>query len=164
VCQDAPISIPLFVSAPHFYLGDQSLTRNVLGLSPNKEDHGTFLNVETHLGVPLKSSKRLQINALIEPIEDIDQTKNLHRLFLPVLFINESASIDNSQAQMIKDKVLMPIKVAHGVELAVVVLGGVLFLVVIILLALLIDRNRKLKKIRELLSHPNENSPLLVSS
>lgn len=164
VCQDAPISLPLFVSAPHFYLGDKSLTKNVKGLSPNEKDHGTFLDVEPHLGIPLKSSKRLQINALIEPVKDIEQTEKLHKLFLPVFFINETATIDNSQAQMIKDKVLMPFKVVHGVEIGLVVLGGVLILIGLVFLVLLINRNRKLKQVKTMLSNPNENSPLMVNT
>lgn len=164
VCQDAPISLPLFVSAPHFYLGDKSLTKNVKGLSPNEKDHGTFLDIEPHLGIPLKSSKRLQINALIEPVKDIEQTQKLHKLFLPVFFINETATIDKSQAQMIKDKVLMPFKVVHGVEIGLVVLGGVLILIGLVFLVLLINRNRKLKQVKTMLSNPNENSPLMVNT
>ncbi|EDO37700.1 predicted protein, partial [Nematostella vectensis] len=126
VCQDAPISIPLFVSAPHFYLGDPSLRCNIKGLSPSKEEHGTFLDVETDLGIPLSSGKRLQINIFIEPVEDIKQTQGLGSLFLPILYINETATIDSATADMIKGKVLLPFKVAHGVEFAVIAIGLVL--------------------------------------
>ena len=40
VCQPpSPVAIPLFVSAPHFYLGVKSLLEAVDGLSTNKEEH-----------------------------------------------------------------------------------------------------------------------------
>ncbi|KAK3737449.1 hypothetical protein QZH41_000169 [Actinostola sp. cb2023] len=166
VCRKAPMPLPLFVSAPHFYLGDKSLTQNVHGLSPNKKDHGTILEIETHVGISLKSAKRLQINVLIGPVEHLDDTEHLHSLFLPIMYINETSTIGDSQAKLLKDKVLAPIQIAHYIELAMVILGGVLFVVALILLVLLIRRNRKLKKIKSMLapSVPSERSPLLVSS
>lgn len=166
ICQKSPLSLPIFISAPHFYLGDKLLTENVLGLSPNKQEHGTFLEIEPHLGVPLNSAKRLQINVFIEAIKHIDETKSLKTLFLPIMYINESSMVTASQAAMIKDKVIEPITVAHILELTVVVLGAVLFLLALVFLVLLINRNRKLKKIKTMIipTVPSENSPLIVNT
>lgn len=166
VCQKSPLPLPIFVSAPHFYLGAKSLTDNVHGLSPNKEEHGTILEIETHLGVPLKSAKRLQINVLMGPVKHIGETKNLRSLFLPVLYINETSTVTSSQANLLKEKVLTPITVAHCIELAFIIIGTVLIIMALILLVFLINRNRKLKAIKTMLTpaSPTENSPLLVST
>lgn len=166
VCQKSPISLPIFISAPHFYFGDKSLVENVNGLSPNKQEHETFLEIESHLGVPLSSAKRLQINIYIEEVQHINELKDLRSVFLPVMFINETSTITKSEADLIKSKVLAPLTVAHIVELTIIVLGGVFFLTAVVLLVLLIDRNRKLKAIKTIMTPtiPNENSPLLVNT
>jgi len=37
---------PVFVSAPHFYMGAQKFVDAVEGLHPNKQQHETFLDIE----------------------------------------------------------------------------------------------------------------------
>lgn len=165
VCQDSPISLPVFVSAPHFYLGDQALVEAVDGLSPNPEDHATFLSVEPHTGLPIHSMKRLQINALIEPVKDITETEGIPKLFLPIIYINETAKIDSSTGKLLQEKVLRPLTIVHSVEFALMCLGGLLVLVAFICLVRVIVRNRKLSKIRQILlaQSTEERKPLLAN-
>lgn len=162
----SPIAVPLFISAPHFYLGDPSLVEAVHGLSPNKEEHGTFLNVEPHTGISIKSSKRLQINVKVEQVKWISQTSSIDNVFFPVLFINETATLDSASAEQLKSQVLSKFTIVHGVELGLVILGGVLIVIASILLIMHISRNRKLKKIKAklLVNAPSERSPLLSST
>lgn len=162
VCQNSSISLPIFVSAPHFYQGDHKLVENVEGLNPNEHDHGTFLDVEPHTGLPISSSKRLQLNVLIQPIEYIKQTAGIKTAFIPVIYFNETASIDKKLANELKQKVFTILETVHGLELGLVALGGLLIIIATVLLALLIQRNRNLKKLRELLiSNTGETTPLL---
>lgn len=166
VCQPpSPIAIPLFVSAPHFYLGDKSLLEPVDGLSPNREEHGTFLNVEPHTGISVKSSKRLQINVKIEPVSSISQTSGIRKMFFPVLYINETATIDKASADKLKSEVLSKFTIVHGVELGLVLLGALLIVIASIMLIARIVHNRKLKKLRLLLlvNGDSERRPLLSS-
>ena len=166
VCQPpSPVAIPLFISAPHFYLGANSLLEAVDGLSPNKEEHGTFLNVEPHTGIPVKSSKRLQINVKIEHVDLITQTGKVKKMFFPVFFLNETATIDKASADKLKSEVLSKFTIVHGVELGLVLLGALLMIIAFILLMILIADNRKLKKLRQLLqiNEDSERRPLLSS-
>lgn len=161
----SPIAIPLFISAPHFYLGDPSLLEAVGGLSPNKQEHGTFLNVEPHTGISIKSSKRLQINLKVESVKWILETTGINNMFFPVLFINETATLDNASAKKLKSEVLSKFTIVHGIELGLVILGGVLIVIASVMLVIVIMHNRKLKKLRLMLlvNAESETSPLLTS-
>lgn len=166
VCQPpSPVAIPLFISAPHFYLGAKSLLEAVDGLSPNKEEHGTVLNVEPHTGISIKSSKRLQINVKIEHVDLIPQTGKVKKMFLPVFYINETATIDKASADKLKSEVLSKFTIVHGIELGLVLLGALLIIITFILLIIRIAHNRKLKKGREMLlvNEDSERRPLLSS-
>lgn len=165
VCQDSPISLPVFVSAPHFYLGDHALVEAVGGLSPNPEEHATFLKVEPHTGLPIHTAKRLQINALMQPVKHLSQTEEIPKLFLPIIYINETAKIDSSNGKLLKEKVLQPFTIAHIVEFGLVCIGGLLVLVACIFLIKVTIRNRKLSKIRQMLiaQSTEERKPLLIS-
>lgn len=166
VCQPpSPVAIPLFASAPHFYLGAKSLLEAVDGLSPNKEEHETVLNVEPHTGISVKSSKRLQINVKIEHVDLISQTGNIPKMFLPVFYINETATIDKASADKLKSEVLSKFVIVHGIELGLVLLGSLLIIIAFILLILRIVHKRKLKKVREMLqiNEDSERQPLLSS-
>ena len=169
VCQPpSPIAIPLFVSAPHFYLGDKSLLEPVDGLSPNREEHGTFLNIEPHTGISIKSSKRLQINVKVEPIGSISETSGIRKMFFPVLYINETATIDKASADKLKSEVLSKFTIVHGIELGLVLLGALLILIASVMLIVRTVHNRKLKRQRLLslvvnTAGDSERQPLLSS-
>jgi hypothetical protein len=53
--------LPLFVSKPHFLDGDSSLAGSVIGMSPKREAHDTFLDIEPNTGLLARAHKRLQI-------------------------------------------------------------------------------------------------------
>ena len=164
VCQPpSPITIPLFASAPHFYLGDSSLLQAVEGLSPNKEEHGTFLSIEPHTGISIKSSKRLQVNVKVEAVDSIPETTGINKMFLPILYINETATIDNDSANKLKSEVLSKLTIVHGVELGLVVLGTLLIVIAVALVIVRMRKDRKLKKARRMLNinEVSERSPLL---
>ena len=166
VCQPpSPVAIPLFISAPHFYLGAKSLLEAVDGLSPNKEEHETVLNVEPHTGISIKSNKRLQINVKIEHVDLIPQTGKVKKMFLPVFYINETATIDKASADKLKSEALSKFTIVHGVELGLVLLGALLIIIAFILQMILVADNRKLKKLRRILqiNEDSERRPLLSS-
>ena len=166
VCQPpSPVAIPLFVSAPHFYMGAKSLIEAVDGLSPNKEEHGTVLNVEPHTGISIKSSKRLQINVKIEHVDLIPQTGKIKKMFLPIFYINETATIDKASADKLKSEVLSKFTIVHGIELGSVLLGALLIITAVILLIIRKVHNRKLERVRQMLlvNEDSERRPLLSS-
>ena len=54
---------------------DQSLVEAAQGMSPNKEEHGTFFDIEPHFGMPLHVDIRFQLTVNIEPIKGIPTLK-----------------------------------------------------------------------------------------
>jgi hypothetical protein len=58
----AAAGVPVFVSYPHFYRGDPSLIQAVKGMSPNKDAHEIFLDIEPQTGLLARGRKRLQVN------------------------------------------------------------------------------------------------------
>lgn len=62
---------PAFISYPHFYLGDESYRKGVVGMRPNEAKHRFEINLEPKTGVPLSVNARLQLNILIAPIPGI---------------------------------------------------------------------------------------------
>uniref|UniRef100_A0A674C6G6 Lysosome membrane protein 2-like n=1 Tax=Salmo trutta TaxID=8032 RepID=A0A674C6G6_SALTR len=59
---------PVVVSFPHFYLGKEKYTNAIEGLSPVREHHQTYLDLNPTTGVPIRASKKAQINILINRI------------------------------------------------------------------------------------------------
>ncbi|XP_036383261.1 scavenger receptor class B member 1-like [Megalops cyprinoides] len=62
---------PVFISHPHFFNGDPALWDSVLGLDPNEEEHGLFIDIHPETGAPLRAAIRLQINLYIKMVEGI---------------------------------------------------------------------------------------------
>ena len=137
------------------------------GLSPNREEHGTFLNIEPHTGISVKSSKRLQINTKVEAVEWISQTSGINTMFFPIMFINETATLDSASAKKLKSEVLEKFTIVHGIELGLVILGALLIVIASVMLTARIVRNRNSKKVKRMLrvnAEPTETSPLLSES
>jgi len=51
----------MFVSKPHFLDGDSSLAASVVGMTPKREVHDTFLDIEPNTGALTRAHKRLQL-------------------------------------------------------------------------------------------------------
>ncbi len=58
--------IPVFVSFPHFYLGDPRLVAAIKGIQPNTEKHETYIDIEPQTGLLARAAKKLQVNYLME--------------------------------------------------------------------------------------------------
>nr|XP_018909770.1 PREDICTED: sensory neuron membrane protein 2-like [Bemisia tabaci] len=82
---------PTVISFPHFYGGDCEYISFVEGLSPQKELHETFVNIEPVTGIPLNGAKRIQFNMPFGPITKISALGNTTRGIFPVLWIDDGA-------------------------------------------------------------------------
>lgn len=71
--------VPVVMTAPHFFRGDQSMIDDVEGMEPKLELHDTVLLVEPMSGAPLMAHKRIQVTA--------ESTKFNHAYFKPVSFV-----------------------------------------------------------------------------
>ncbi|XP_059148918.1 lysosome membrane protein 2-like [Physella acuta] len=129
-CQEPVDSFPLPIifSFPHFLYADPEVINHVGGLHPQEWEHQTIIDIEPWTGLVLRVSKRLQINIFLEKIPDIAQTFNIRKLYFPVLWVNESSVTDDKHADMLKDQLFTPIKIAFIVKIALICLGGVMVL------------------------------------
>ena len=50
------------MSCPHFLFGAQDFIDDVIGITPNLEQHQTLIYIEPLTGIPMKANKRLQFN------------------------------------------------------------------------------------------------------
>lgn len=62
---------PVYISLPHFLHGSPELSELIEGLSPNEEEHSTYLDVEPITGFTLRFAKRLQVNLLVKPAKKL---------------------------------------------------------------------------------------------
>ena len=60
---------PLYLSFPHYYLADDQQA-NFAGLSPNIDEHRTYLDVEPYTGVTLRIHNRIQVWKLIKSVSN----------------------------------------------------------------------------------------------
>eukprot|EP00002_Diphylleia_rotans_P037298 TRINITY_DN831_c0_g1_i1.p1 TRINITY_DN831_c0_g1~~TRINITY_DN831_c0_g1_i1.p1 ORF type:complete len:496 (-),score=118.65 TRINITY_DN831_c0_g1_i1:333-1820(-) len=126
-----PISgppVPVYISRPHFLLGDPELRNAVDGLSPNYEKHETFLAIEPFLGTLMDGSRRAQVNVKLEDVfwTTASRYKNLPEIFLPHLWFEERGSISTKLANEFKDQVYFAQDARDGIFLAGVIVGPIL--------------------------------------
>ncbi|XP_049768055.1 lysosome membrane protein 2-like [Schistocerca cancellata] len=79
---------PIFLSFPHFYLGDPSLINAVDGLTPNETLHDSYVDIYPKLGVPLAGWSRIQINIMVRTTPYMQTVKCFKdRTILPIAWI-----------------------------------------------------------------------------
>ncbi|XP_061589663.1 lysosome membrane protein 2-like isoform X2 [Cololabis saira] len=135
---------PVVASFPHFYLGEGKYVAAVEGMSPQREHHQTFLDLNPTTGVIVRASKRAQVNILINRVSGFPKTRYINDTIFPVMFLNESVVIDDVSAAKVH-KLLMISTMVSNFPLMIVGLGGILLVVLIILLV----RARKQKTSHE---------------
>ncbi|XP_072228246.1 scavenger receptor class B member 1 isoform X1 [Leuresthes tenuis] len=85
---------PVFISHPHFFNADPVLLDYVLGLHPNEEEHGLFIDIHPLTGVPLNVSIRLQLNLYMKRVSGITETGKISEVVMPMLWFEENGYID----------------------------------------------------------------------
>ncbi|EMP34808.1 Platelet glycoprotein 4 [Chelonia mydas] len=136
---------PVYISLPHFLYASEDVSKNIEGLSANKDEHETFLDIEPTTGFTLRFAKKLQINLLVTPAPKIDALSKLTRSYIfPILWLNETATIDDEKAAMFRSKVISPMKLLHLLQVVLIIVGCVMFLVFTV--SYLICRLNKLSK------------------
>lgn len=124
--------LPAALSFPHFLYGDKRYIDGVVGLHPNAEEHMPVVDFEPYTGLVLRAHKRLQVNMYLAPVANVSETLGITPVFLPVFWINESAVIDEKNAQKLKDMLFVPLMAIHVVELVLISLGAFILIVTVI--------------------------------
>ncbi|TRZ00019.1 hypothetical protein DNTS_033216 [Danionella cerebrum] len=119
---------PVYISLPHFLHANTDLQQGVVGLNPNQEEHNIFLDVEPITGFTLRFSKRLQLNMVYGPSEDILILNQIRKLtFMPLLWLNETAVLDDETADMFKKELISQIDLLEGFQIGLLVIGSAIF-------------------------------------
>lgn len=106
---------PILLSFPHFLHGTGKLaTNSVEGFDPDPEKHGSYVVFEPTTGVPITLAKRIQVNILSGPTDQIgDQrffqydpkfSKIREDLLLPIVYI-DIYNHDESVAKKLRETV-----------------------------------------------------------
>uniref|UniRef100_A0A673H5N9 Platelet glycoprotein 4 n=1 Tax=Sinocyclocheilus rhinocerous TaxID=307959 RepID=A0A673H5N9_9TELE len=118
----------LLLSLPHFLYGSNDLHQGVIGLNPNFDEHSIFLDVEPITGFTLRFAKRLQVNMLYGPSDSIVILNKIkdYTVF-PILWVNETAVLDDETADMFKKELISRMDLLEGFQIGLIVVGLVLF-------------------------------------
>jgi len=143
---------PVFVSQPHFLNGD-FYKDTVIGMSPNESIHNTFIDVEPTTGIVMKGAKRLQMNLAITPNPYIQELNQIPDMLFPLLWLEESAQINDKGMKTFKDEFFNIQKTVTMVSFLLIAIGAVVDLFTIIYIITKWRQSRKPKN--------GEKTPLL---
>lgn len=119
----------MYVSLPHFLRASPEIAELIEGLSPNEEEHSTYLDVEPVTGFTLQFAQRMQINILVKPAKNIVALKDLkHNYLVPILWLNETATIGDEKAEMFRNQVTGKINLLGLIEMILMSIGAVMFI------------------------------------
>nr|XP_019564534.2 protein peste-like isoform X2 [Aedes albopictus]XP_029733362.1 protein peste-like isoform X1 [Aedes albopictus] len=94
-CKDGA---PLFASYPHFYAADERYAAEMEGMHPDGERHQSFVTIEPKTGTVLRSSIRLQINALLQRYSGVALYQDAPRSYVPLLWYSKSFDLPQEEA------------------------------------------------------------------
>ncbi|XP_005810075.1 lysosome membrane protein 2-like [Xiphophorus maculatus] len=116
---------PIIMSSPHFYQADEKFVQDVFGMRPNKDEHQTAIDINPLTGIILQAAKRVQINVYVEKIARFSETGNVRTVVFPVVYLNESALIDDASAKKLQS-VNIQKNVVENIPFLVIALGIIL--------------------------------------
>ncbi|XP_060916759.1 lysosome membrane protein 2-like isoform X1 [Labrus mixtus] len=124
---------PVVASFPHFHLADSKYVSAIGGMSPQREHHQTYLDLNPTTGVIVRANKRAQVNILMHKISGFAKTRPLSEIIFPVMFLNESVVIDDASAARVH-KLLLIVTLVSNFPLIIVGLGAIMLAIFILLL------------------------------
>ncbi|XP_020325138.1 lysosome membrane protein 2a isoform X1 [Oncorhynchus kisutch] len=143
VCREGA---PIVVSFPHFYQADDKYINAVDGLHPNKEEHETYLDLNPTTGVPIRACKRAQLNIILNRVPGFPETKHLNEIIFPIMFVNETATIDDDSAAQMRTLLLI-VTLVSNFPLLIVGMGAILLIVLVVLVCRSRQKKNEVKRI-----------------
>eukprot|EP00095_Tigriopus_kingsejongensis_P004509 maker-scaffold427_size174323-snap-gene-0.42 protein:Tk04509 transcript:maker-scaffold427_size174323-snap-gene-0.42-mRNA-1 annotation:"hypothetical protein DAPPUDRAFT_326408" len=122
--------VPVVMTAPHFFRGDESLISDVIGIKPDLELHDTIMLVEPLSGAPLMAHKRIQINLDLKKSKYVTKLEKVKDLLFPVIWADENAGINDELADLYKNTLVLIENLVLGISIAFgFILGAALIVV-----------------------------------
>lgn len=120
---------PVFISFPHFHLADPVYLNAINGLSPNSDDHGSYVEVEPITGLSVNIKMRLQINLDVTHTKGILQLDDIKEGIYPILWVGLEISLNDYWANYLLGQLNNPKIITYSV-LGVSVLVSIILIVV----------------------------------
>lgn len=124
---------PIAASSPHFYNGDPMLAM-AAGLKPNKDLHETYIDIEPMTGSVFRAASRAQLNAFVEQaaldVVDSSTIGNMTPMVAPLLWLEETAEIDEKSSIEFKSQLLYLVQKAKRSFIYSIIFGIILAVVV----------------------------------
>lgn len=143
VCREGA---PIVVSFPHFYQAESKYIDAIDGMNPNKEEHETYLDLNPTTGLPIRACKRAQLNIILTRVSGFPKTKHLNGTVFPIMYVNETATIDDESAAQMRTLLLI-VTLVSNFPLIIVGMGAILLLVLIFLVCRSRQRKSEVKRI-----------------
>ena len=140
---------PIIISTAHFLGGDLRDIQAVEGISPNKEEHEIYLDIEPTIGVTMRAAKRIQINMPLKRYAGFPSLANVPELILPVFWFNESASVPMERAYSLYITLEVPALVVKYGSLVLLIISIILIIMAIIFAYKVHKKNKYLYKRRQ---------------
>eukprot|EP00002_Diphylleia_rotans_P006968 TRINITY_DN1641_c0_g1_i1.p1 TRINITY_DN1641_c0_g1~~TRINITY_DN1641_c0_g1_i1.p1 ORF type:complete len:342 (-),score=63.91 TRINITY_DN1641_c0_g1_i1:217-1242(-) len=125
--------LPIWLSQPHFYDGTQELYTTLNhGLSPKREIHSSFIDVEPNTGLNIMSALRYQLNFEIKQEANASVPSEYQSIqetiYLPALWVEEKMEASKEQTDDIKTDVYFVQDLSLGLLIAGSVIGALLMI------------------------------------
>ncbi|KAK8379452.1 hypothetical protein O3P69_019391 [Scylla paramamosain] len=120
------LGLPLVLSTPHFYQGDEKELAKLVGLNPTKSEHETTIDVEPRTGVAMYAAKKMQLNIPLKRYGNLPSFKNVPEVIFPILWVNESANVDADMSQEVRNAVFVPFVVVDAICGSLIAVGALL--------------------------------------
>lgn len=123
---------PIAASSPHFFQADPMLAM-AAGLEPNASAHQTYLDIEPMTGAVMRAASRAQLNAFVESaalnVIDPQIIGHMTPMVAPLLWLEESAEIDNNSANEFKSQLLNKVRRIKCICTGAIIIGIVALIV-----------------------------------
>ncbi|XP_043505023.1 protein peste-like isoform X2 [Polistes fuscatus] len=75
------------------YCAEPRISNQIVGMSPNEEEHSFYIILEPYTGIPLEITKRLQINLLLHRSPDILFFSNVSTIYFPIFWYSKKIKL-----------------------------------------------------------------------
>ncbi|XP_076446442.1 scavenger receptor class B member 1-like [Babylonia areolata] len=134
---------PLYVSLPHFLGADPYYFRLVEGVLPDRERHQPYFHLHQLTGVCLSAGRRYQLNIQMKEYPFLSKTHGLPLAYIPVLWLDGVAKVDDSIGGMFKNQIEIPLTVIKYFRYSLFGIGPVMMLIPAIVFHLHRQKNKK---------------------
>ncbi|XP_063955548.1 platelet glycoprotein 4-like [Lytechinus pictus] len=139
---------PIYFSSPHFLFGDPSLFAAVSGMNPVQSEHETSFDIEMLTGIAFQVMNRLQVNVKVGPMLQMTDARRVKEAYFPILWLNESSTIDKFNADFFITDVLVPQYILLGIIVVFIAVGGGLFVGSSVTFVILMYKKQKYKSMK----------------